>query len=84
MNIKMTSLLLIATVFVGMNTQTVFAKDIFYYIGYGMVQVVDGDTDAIVADIPVDGWIRASPIQRRQEVSLCDRQKTSHTQDRPC
>ena len=60
MNIKMTSLLLIATVFVGMNTQTALAKDIFYYIGYGMVQVVDGDTDAIVADIPVDGWLRAS------------------------
>jgi len=60
MNIKMTSLLLIATVFVGMNTQTAFAKDIFYYIGYGMVQVVDGDTDAIVADIPVDGWLRDS------------------------
>jgi DNA-binding beta-propeller fold protein YncE len=60
MNTKMTSLLLIATVFAGMNTQTALAKDLIYYIGYGMVQVVDGDTDAIVADIPVDGWLRDS------------------------
>ena len=60
MNTRMQTLLVIATVLVGMNTQTALAKDIFYYIGYGMVQVVDGDTDAIVADIPVDGWLRAS------------------------
>ena len=25
-----------------------------------MIQVVDGDTDSIVADIPVDGWTRES------------------------
>ena len=58
MNTKMTSLLVISTMFLGMNTQNAFAKDTFYYIGYGMIQVVDGDTDAIVADIPVDGWLR--------------------------
>jgi DNA-binding beta-propeller fold protein YncE len=34
------------------------AKDMFYYIGQGMIQVVDGDSDAIVGDIPVDGWLR--------------------------
>ncbi len=39
---------------------TAQAKDTFYYMGYGVVQVVDGDTDAIVADIPVDGWVRES------------------------
>ena len=60
MNTRMQTLLVIATVLVGMHAQTALAKDIFYYIGYGMVQVVDGDTDAIVADIPVDGWLRAS------------------------
>jgi len=60
MNTRTQTLLVIAIAFVGMNAQTALAKDIFYYIGYGMVQVVDGDTDAIVADIPVDGWIRAS------------------------
>jgi len=60
MNTKMTTLLVVATIFVGMNTQNALAKDIFYYLGYGMVQVVDGDSDAIVADIPVDGWLRAS------------------------
>jgi DNA-binding beta-propeller fold protein YncE len=60
MNKKLTSLLLIAAIFTGLNSETAIAKDIFYYLGYGMVQVIDGDTDAIVADIPVDGWIRES------------------------
>jgi DNA-binding beta-propeller fold protein YncE len=55
---KMTGLLLIAVVFAVMNSATVWAKDTFYYIGYGMIQVVDGDSDSIVADIPVDGWLR--------------------------
>lgn len=60
MNKIMKTVLVITAVLVGMNVQTALAKDVFYYLGYGMVQVVDGDTDAIVADIPVDGWIRAS------------------------
>lgn len=34
------------------------AHDRFYYLGYEMVQVVDGDTDTIVADIPVKGFVR--------------------------
>jgi len=38
----------------------VYAKDMFYYIGNEMIQVIDGDSDAIVADIPVDGWLRDS------------------------
>jgi DNA-binding beta-propeller fold protein YncE len=58
MNTKMASLLIIVTILAGMNPDTALAKDTFYYIGYGMVQVVDGDSDAIVADIPVEGWIR--------------------------
>jgi len=60
MNKKLTSMLVIAAMFLGLNTNTAIAKDIFYYLGYGVVQVVDGDTDAIVADIPVNGWIRES------------------------
>jgi len=40
------------------GTGDAMAKDVFYYIGQGMIQVVDGDRDAIVADIPVDGWLR--------------------------
>jgi len=60
MNKKLTSLLVAATIFTGLNSATAIAKDIFYYLGYGMIQVIDGDTDAIVADIPVNGWIRAS------------------------
>ena len=55
---KMTNWLLIAVVFAGVNTATVWAKDTFYYIGYGLIQVVDGEIDAIVADIPVHGWLR--------------------------
>ncbi len=58
MNRKMTALLVIAVIFMGINTTSTYAKDTFYYIGYGMIQVIDGDTDAIVADIPVDGWLR--------------------------
>ncbi len=41
-------------------TATAEAKDTFYYMGNSVIQVVDGDTDAIVADIPVDGWVRES------------------------
>lgn len=55
---KMKTLLAITAVLMGMNAGTVLAKDIFYYIGYEMIQVIDGDNDAIVADIPVDGWLR--------------------------
>ena len=60
MNKKLTGLLVIAIIFIGLNPTTAIAKDIFYYLGYGLIQVVDGDTDAIVGDIPVDGWIRES------------------------
>ena len=34
------------------------ARDRFYYLGYEIVQVIDGDTDAIVADIPMRGATR--------------------------
>jgi DNA-binding beta-propeller fold protein YncE len=34
------------------------ARDRFYYLGYEIVQVIDGDTDAIVADIPMTGATR--------------------------
>ncbi|CAG0958673.1 hypothetical protein BURK1_00594 [Burkholderiales bacterium] len=34
------------------------AGDRYYYMGYGVVQVIDGDTDTIVADIPVKGAVR--------------------------
>jgi len=58
MNKRMTTWLLIAAVIMGINTAAAWAKDTFYYIGYGLIQVVDGETDTIVADIPVDGWLR--------------------------
>lgn len=58
MNLKLTSSLAVLALLLGMNAGTVLAKDIFYYIGYEIIQVVDGDSDAIVADIPVDGWLR--------------------------
>jgi len=31
------------------------ARDRFYYFGYEVIQVIDGETDAIVADIPIKG-----------------------------
>jgi DNA-binding beta-propeller fold protein YncE len=34
------------------------AGDRFYYLGYEIIQVIDGDTDAIVADIPIKGATR--------------------------
>ena len=34
------------------------ARDRFYYMGYEIIQVIDGDTDAIVADIPIKGATR--------------------------
>ena len=58
MNRKIASLLIITTILLGINGQDIWAKDTFYYIGHGMIQVVNGDSDAIVADIPVDGWLR--------------------------
>lgn len=33
-------------------------RDRFYFLGYQMIQVVDGQTDAIVADIPLKGFVR--------------------------
>ena len=38
------------------------AKDMFYYVGYGIIQVIDGDTDEIVADIPMEGWLRETAL----------------------
>lgn len=63
------------------------AKDLYYFLGYRMIQVIDGDTDSIVATIPVRGWIRESglSLDRKflyvttnrhviQKVSLADNQ----------
>lgn len=33
-------------------------RDYFYFLGYQMVQVVDGQTDTIIADIPMKGFVR--------------------------
>ena len=40
----------------------VAGRDYFYYVGYGVIQVIDGSTDAIVADIKMDGWLRESAL----------------------
>jgi len=55
---KITGLLAAGAVIIAAGNAPALAGDMFYYIGQGMIQVVDGDTDAIVADIPVDGWLR--------------------------
>jgi len=67
MNKRTIILLLSAVILLGANPAATLAKDTFYYLGYGMIQVVDGDTDAIVADIPVDGWIRESDYSADQK-----------------
>lgn len=38
------------------------AKDLFYFLGYEGMQVIDGDTDRIVARVPVRGWIREAAL----------------------
>jgi DNA-binding beta-propeller fold protein YncE len=38
------------------------AHDRFYYLGYEIIQVIDGDTDAIVADIPIKGAAREADL----------------------
>jgi DNA-binding beta-propeller fold protein YncE len=40
------------------------AKDVYYFLGYEVVQVIDGDTDQVVASIPVHGWLRESDFRR--------------------
>jgi hypothetical protein len=40
------------------QTGLVAARDRLYHLGYEMIQVIDGDTDAIVADIPIKGAVR--------------------------
>src|SRR5512143_172138 len=38
------------------------AGDRFYYLGYEVIQVIDGDTDTIVADIPIKGATREADL----------------------
>lgn len=38
------------------------AKDRFYFLGNGVIQVIDGDSDDITATIPLKGWIRESAL----------------------
>jgi DNA-binding beta-propeller fold protein YncE len=38
------------------------AKDRFYHLGLGMIEVIDGDRDAIVAKIPLRGWTREAAV----------------------
>lgn len=60
MNRKIVGLALITSILLGLNNLNLWASDTFYYLGYGMIQVIDGESDTIVADIPVNGWIRES------------------------
>jgi DNA-binding beta-propeller fold protein YncE len=38
------------------------AKDRFYHLGQGVIEVIDGDTDTIAARIPVKGWAREAAL----------------------
>lgn len=42
------------------------AKDRFYFLGDGVIQVIDGDTDAIAATLKVKGWTRESALSSDQ------------------
>lgn len=41
---------------------TVQAKDLIFTLGYGVLEVIDGDTDTITANIPLKGWTRAYTV----------------------
>lgn len=48
------------------------AKDLIFTMGYGNVEVIDGDTDTLAANIPLKGWTREytfTPDQQRMVVS---------------
>ena len=38
------------------------AGDRYYHLGYGVIQVIDGDTDTIIADIPIKGATREADV----------------------
>jgi DNA-binding beta-propeller fold protein YncE len=38
------------------------AKDLYYHLGYGRVEVIDGDRDVISASIKVKGWVREAAL----------------------
>jgi len=38
------------------------AKDRLYHLGQGLMDVIDGDSDTIVAKIPLRGWMREAAI----------------------
>lgn len=44
------------------------AKDTFYYLGYDVVQVFDGERDEVVANIPVKGVLRDSSLTADQKI----------------
>lgn len=59
---KGTTLVLLGAIAALFAATAVEAKDTFYYLGNGVIQVLDGATDEITADIPLDGWIRESAL----------------------
>lgn len=58
----MRRILLLAAALVAFPPGAAAAGDRFYFLGYGVIQVIDGDTDAIVADIPAKGAMREADV----------------------
>lgn len=58
----MRALLLAAIAACAMHAAAAVAADRFYYLGYGIIQVIDGETDTIVADIPIKGASREADV----------------------
>jgi len=55
-------LLGIACAFGLVQVEGAAARDRLYYMGYEIIQVIDGDTDTIVADIPIKGATRDASL----------------------
>lgn len=51
-------LLIVASGVCSVQAARAGTSDRLYYLGYGTIQVIDGDTDAIVAGIPIKGAAR--------------------------
>jgi DNA-binding beta-propeller fold protein YncE len=59
---RMTYAILGAAALLGSLAGAASAKDMFYSLGYGRIEVIDGSTDSVVATIPIKGWTRESVL----------------------
>lgn len=70
-SIRFVLLSVLMACFAGLPGQ-VQAKDLIFTMGYGTLEVIDGDTDRLLTNIPVKGWTRDytfTPDKKRMVVT---------------